>query len=120
MATREELADTLAGFAMFADLATPQLLGVAGLFEEAVLPEGERVLRQGLTGSGFYVILDGNAEVRIDGTARGHAPPRRLLRRGLDPAGRAADRRHRRGDHAPLHRDAGRRPSSPSCSPTRR
>lgn len=71
MATREELADTLAGFAMFADLGSPQLLSVAGLFEEMVFPEGERILRQGLTGSGFYVILEGAADVRIDGTSRG-------------------------------------------------
>ncbi len=71
MATREELADTLAGFALFADLGSPQLLSVAGLFEETAIAEGERVLRQGLTGSGFYVILDGTADVRIDGTTRG-------------------------------------------------
>jgi CRP-like cAMP-binding protein len=71
VATREELADTLAGFALFADLSSPHLLGVAGLFEETAVAEGDRVLRQGLTGSGFYVILDGTAEVRIDGTVRG-------------------------------------------------
>jgi CRP-like cAMP-binding protein len=71
VATREELADTLAGFALFADLGSPQLLSVAGLFEETAMPEGERVLRQGLTGSGFYIILDGTADVRIDGTTRG-------------------------------------------------
>ena len=71
MATREELADTLAGFALFADLGSPQLLSVAGLFEEVVVPDGERVLRQGLTGSGFYIVLDGTADVRIDGTTRG-------------------------------------------------
>jgi CRP-like cAMP-binding protein len=70
LATREELADTLAGFALFADLGSPQLLGVAGLFEEVAIPEGERVMRQGLSGSGFYVILEGTAEVRIDGTPR--------------------------------------------------
>jgi len=70
VATREELADALAGFALFADLNAPQLLGVAGSFEEIAFAEGERVLRQGLTGSGFYVILEGSAEVRIDGTTR--------------------------------------------------
>lgn len=70
MATREELADTLAGFALFADLGSPQLLGVAGLFEEVVIAGGDRVLRQGLTGAGFFVILDGTAEVCIDGTVR--------------------------------------------------
>jgi CRP-like cAMP-binding protein len=70
LATREELADALAGFALFADLSAPQLLSVAGALEEVAFAEGERVLRQGLTGSGFYVILDGQAEVRIDGIAR--------------------------------------------------
>jgi CRP-like cAMP-binding protein len=68
--TREELADALAGFALFADLNAPQLLAVAGSFEEVAFAEGERILRQGLTGSGFYLILDGTADVRIDGTSR--------------------------------------------------
>src|SRR3954453_10805077 len=70
VATREALADALAGFALFAYLSAPQLPPVAGSCEEMAFAEGERVLRQGLTGSGFYVILDGQAEVRIDGTAR--------------------------------------------------
>ena len=70
MATREEIADILAGFTLFGDLQTPQLLGVAGVFEEVLFPAGERILRQGLTGSGFYVILDGTADVRIDGQQR--------------------------------------------------
>jgi CRP-like cAMP-binding protein len=70
MATREEIADAIAGMAMFADLARPQLLGVASQFEEAFFPKGARVLRQGLTGSGFYVILDGEADVVADGQKR--------------------------------------------------
>jgi CRP/FNR family transcriptional regulator, cyclic AMP receptor protein len=70
MATRDEIADILAGFALFGDLQTPQLLGVAGLFDEVVIPHGERILRQGLTGSGFYVILEGSADVIVDGTQR--------------------------------------------------
>jgi CRP-like cAMP-binding protein len=70
MATREEIADILAGFTLFGDLQTPQLLSVAGVFEEVFFPQGERVLRQGLTGSGFYVILEGEADVIVDGTQR--------------------------------------------------
>ena len=38
MATRDEIADAIAGMALFADLARPQLLGVASRFE--VPPEG--------------------------------------------------------------------------------
>ncbi len=70
MATRDEIADALAGMTLFADLSTPQLLGVAGRFEEAFFPEGQRVLRQGLSGSAFHVILDGEAAVVVDGTQR--------------------------------------------------
>ena len=61
MATRDEIVDPLAGFALFADLSTPQLERVAHTFEEAGYPEGERILRQGLTGSAFHIILDGEA-----------------------------------------------------------
>ena len=70
MASRDEIADAIAGMAIFADLARPQLMGVASRFEEAFFPKGARVLRQGLTGSGFYVILEGEAEVRVDGQRR--------------------------------------------------
>jgi CRP/FNR family transcriptional regulator, cyclic AMP receptor protein len=70
VATREEIADILAGFALFGDLQTPQLLGVAGTLEEVFFPEGERILRQGLSATGFYVILEGTADVTIDGVKR--------------------------------------------------
>ncbi len=63
MATRDEIADELATMTLFADLNRPQLLGVAGRFEEAFFSKGERVLRQGLSGAGFYIILAGEATV---------------------------------------------------------
>jgi CRP-like cAMP-binding protein len=70
MASREEIADAIAGMTLFADLARPQLMGVASRFEETFFPKDARVLRQGLTGSGFYVILDGEADVIADGQKR--------------------------------------------------
>jgi CRP-like cAMP-binding protein len=70
MATRDEIVDAIAGMTLFADLATPQLMGVASRFEEAFFPEGAKVLRQGLTGSAFYVIMDGEAAVVVDGEQR--------------------------------------------------
>jgi CRP-like cAMP-binding protein len=70
MAGQDEIADTLAGLAMFSDLSTPQLQSVAHTFEERVFPEGERILRQGLTGSGFFVILDGVCSILVDGQER--------------------------------------------------
>ena len=70
MATRDEIVDQIAGFALFADLTTPQLERLAHMFEEEVFREGARVLRQGLSGSAFYIILDGEAAVVIDGSQR--------------------------------------------------
>ena len=70
MAGREELVDAIAGFALFADLTAPQLEGIVHTFDEAVFGEGERILRQGISGSGFHVILDGEAAIVVDGTER--------------------------------------------------
>jgi CRP-like cAMP-binding protein len=70
MAEREELVDAISSFALFADLSQPQLESIVHTFEEVVFGEGEKVLRQGLTGSGFYVILDGEAAIVVDGTER--------------------------------------------------
>ena len=67
---REDLVDAIAGFALFADLTDPQLTKIVHIFEEAFYAEGERILRQGLTGSGFHVILDGEAAVVVDGHER--------------------------------------------------
>lgn len=70
MASPDEIVDEIASFALFADLTTPQLERVAHVFEEQVYAEGERVLRQGLSGSGLHIILDGDANVVIDGDER--------------------------------------------------
>jgi CRP-like cAMP-binding protein len=65
-----ELSDTLAGFTIFSDLSGPELEAIAHTFEEQLFSEGQRVLRQGFTGAGFYVILEGEVAVRIDGEER--------------------------------------------------
>lgn len=67
MATRDEIVESIAGMTLFADLSAPQLQGVAGRMDEAFFGQGERILRQGLTGSGFYVILEGEVGVVVDG-----------------------------------------------------
>jgi CRP-like cAMP-binding protein len=66
----ETLVDALARLALFADLGRPELEAVAHTFDEEVFAEGQRVLRQGLEGSGFYLILEGGARVVIDGEER--------------------------------------------------
>lgn len=66
----DEIADVLAGLALFADLTRPQLQAAAHTFQEEWFSEGQRILRQGFSGSNFYVIIEGDAAVRIDGETR--------------------------------------------------
>lgn len=70
MTDREQLADAISSFALFADLPSPRIEAIVHLFEEAVFADGEKVLRQGLTGSGFYVIIDGEVAILVDGEER--------------------------------------------------
>jgi CRP-like cAMP-binding protein len=70
MAVRDDVISTIAGFALFADLTGPQLEEVAHTFDEAWFGQGERILRQGVTGSGFYVIVEGSAVIRVNGVDR--------------------------------------------------
>ncbi len=60
----------LSSLTLFADLTRPQLEQVAHKMTEESFPVGQRILRQGFTGSGFYVILDGEVAVVIDGEER--------------------------------------------------
>ena len=70
MAVRDDVVNTIAAFSLFADLTGPQLERVAHLFDEAFFGEGERIMRQGVSGSGFYIILEGSAAVRVNGVDR--------------------------------------------------
>jgi CRP/FNR family cyclic AMP-dependent transcriptional regulator len=70
MDVRDEVVDILSGFALFADLTTPQLESLVDRFNEETFVDGDRVLRQGMSGSSFYVILDGAASIRVDGVDR--------------------------------------------------
>jgi len=63
-----EILDALAGLALFSDLDRPQLEAVAHTMSEEAFPAGQRILRQGFSGSGFFVILDGEVSVRVDGS----------------------------------------------------
>lgn len=62
-----QILDTLARLALFADLDRPQLEAVAHTMSEESFPAGHRILRQGFSGSGFFVIVDGEVIVRVDG-----------------------------------------------------
>lgn len=67
---RSELVNTLGRLTLFADFTRPELEAVAHTVDEEVFAEGQRVLRQGLSGSGFFVILEGQAAIHVDGEPR--------------------------------------------------
>jgi CRP-like cAMP-binding protein len=64
MAT-EDLVETLRRFNLFADLDRTQLEAIADPDLERSFAAGERILRRGMSGTGFYVILDGEATVTL-------------------------------------------------------
>jgi len=75
MAVRDDAVNTIAGFTLFADLTGPQLEEVVHIFDEAWFGQGERVLRQGVSGSGFYIILEGTATIRVNDVERSALKP---------------------------------------------
>jgi CRP-like cAMP-binding protein len=62
--------DQLSGLVLFADLSRPQLEAIARIFEEVMFDADQRILRQGFSGSNFYLIIEGQAVVRVNGTER--------------------------------------------------
>lgn len=64
---QQQVLDALAGLTLFSDLDRPQLQAVAHTMSEESFPAGQRILRQGFSGGGFFVILEGEVTVRVDG-----------------------------------------------------
>lgn len=72
----DDITETLASLAIFADLSRSELERVAHTLEERYFAKDERVLREGLSGAGFYIILEGEAAAvaggrRVNTLARG-------------------------------------------------
>ena len=63
---RSELVEALARLSLFADLRQPELEAVVHSAEEEVFAQGQKILRAGLSGSGLYLLLDGEVVVRLD------------------------------------------------------
>ena len=72
----DDITETLASLTIFADLTRPELDKVAHSLEERYFAQDEKVLREGLSGSSFYIILEGEAALVARGSAIG------TLRRG--------------------------------------
>jgi CRP-like cAMP-binding protein len=63
----DDVVETLSGLTLFADLNRTQLEALTHDFAEESVGAGDRIIRQGFTGTDFCIIIDGKAEVRIDG-----------------------------------------------------
>jgi CRP-like cAMP-binding protein len=70
MDVRDDVVEIISGFSLFSGLSTPELDLIARVFEEGWFGEGDRILRQGFTGSSFYIILEGTAVIQVDGKKR--------------------------------------------------
>ena len=68
MAKQRTVSEILPRLSLFADLSAAQIEEVAHRYEEELFAQGARVLRKGLRGSGVFVILEGEAVIRINGT----------------------------------------------------
>jgi CRP-like cAMP-binding protein len=64
---RSELVEALSRLSLFADLTQPQLEEVAHAAGEELFEEGRRILRENLTGSGLFFVLEGEVAVRLGG-----------------------------------------------------
>src|SRR5262249_9230422 len=60
----------LARVPLFSTCGTRELEFVASRTDEVEVGAGHHLLRQGQTGEAFYVLLDGQAEVEVDGQQR--------------------------------------------------
>ncbi len=63
----DEAVAELARISLFTDLTRPELHEIDRVFEEEVFDRGRRILRRGIGGSNFHVIVEGLAVVEVDG-----------------------------------------------------
>jgi CRP-like cAMP-binding protein len=73
--SRPDIIESLARLTLFADLTQAQLESITHRFDEEVFAEGQRILRTGLSGGGLYLIIDGEALIRINGQVRARFGP---------------------------------------------
>ena len=67
--------DVLRQVPLFSELGDRDLERLAGHFKERTFPEGSAVTMEGGTGTGFFVVVEGNATVSVSGEERGTLGP---------------------------------------------
>jgi len=72
---RDDVIPTLEKSALFTGLSRDQVRHIAEQFDESTYLAGHGVLTEGLSGPDFFIILDGEADVIVDGTVVYHYHP---------------------------------------------
>ncbi len=67
--------EELSQIVLFADLSRPELRKIDRIFEEEFYDVGRRILRRGIEGSNFYVIVEGEVAAEVDGHETGRLYP---------------------------------------------
>ena len=67
---RDPKTKALAGVPLFAHCSARDLEFVASRTDEVSVPAGRQLVRQGDPGDTFYVLLEGEADVEVDGSSR--------------------------------------------------
>ena len=67
--------DVLRRVPLFSELGDRELEKLAGHFKERTFPAGSAVTMEGGTGTGFFVVVDGDATVSVSGEERGRLGP---------------------------------------------
>ena len=63
----DQSVEELSKVVLFSDLTRPELREIDRIFEEEFYDAGRRILRQGIEGSNFYVVVDGDVSIQFDG-----------------------------------------------------
>ncbi|MGH7722206.1 MAG: cyclic nucleotide-binding domain-containing protein [Candidatus Dormibacteria bacterium] len=71
-AIRDDVIATLEKSSLFAGLSRDQIHAAAERFDDSTYLEGHGVLTEGLSGPDFFIILDGEADVVLDGAVIHH------------------------------------------------
>jgi CRP/FNR family transcriptional regulator, cyclic AMP receptor protein len=67
--------DRIRSVPLFSEFSDKDLQRVATIAKEVEFPTGKEIARQGESGIGFHMIVDGQAEVSVDGTSHGTLGP---------------------------------------------
>src|SRR5579872_7098420 len=72
---RDDVIPTLEKSPLFAGLSRDEVRHIAEQFDESTYLAGHGVLTEGLSGPDFFIILDGEADVIVDGNTVHHYHP---------------------------------------------